>query len=155
MATIGLELSDAGFLAASCEANEPQLINVADRIGSTEWPGFAYVENTTLSFGRPAEDMWFVHPRRVAHNFWARLAHEPSPLHVGNKPASFSELAYFFLREYADRLKTSAPAMDRLVLALPGAYLKDTTTEDEKLGLLLGMIGELKLPLAGMIDMSC
>jgi hypothetical protein len=155
MATIGLELSDAGFLTATCDKNDPQLITVADRNGSHEWPGFAYVENTTLSFGRAAEDMWFVHPRRVAHNFWTRLAHEPSPLHVGNKPASFSELAFFFLREFSERLKASAPAVDRLVLALPGMYLKDAATEDEKIGLLLGMIGELKLPLAGMIDLSC
>src|SRR5688500_4745270 len=123
MATIGLELSDAGFLTAECETNAPQVIEVADRNGSNEWPGYAYVENNTLSFGRAAEDMWFVHPRRVAHNFWARLAHEPSPLFIGNKPASFSELAFFFLREFTQHLNASATAVDRLVLALPGAYL--------------------------------
>jgi hypothetical protein len=155
MATIGLELCDAGLLAALSERGEPQLLDVPDRNGAADWPGFAYVENTTLSFGRAAEDMWFVHPRRVAHNFWARLAHEPSPLAIGTKPASFSELAFFFLREFTEHLKTTAPAMDRLVLALPGSYLKDPATEEEKVGLLLGMAGELKLPLAGMIDLSC
>src|SRR5688572_18096057 len=155
MATIGFELSDAGFLAASCEKSEPQLLEIPDRNGSADWPGFAYVENTAISFGRTAEDMWFVHPRRVAHNFWARLAHEPSPLVVGNKPASFSELAFFFLREFSERVKLVAPAMEQVVLALPGAYLKDSATEEEKIGLLLGMAGELKLPLAGMIDMAC
>src|SRR5688572_16075581 len=155
MATIGFELSDAGFLAASCEKSEPQLLEIPDRNGSADWPGFAYVENTAISFGRTAEDMWFVHPRRVAHNFWARLAHEPSPLVVGNKPASFSELAFFFLREFSERVKLVAPAMEQIVLALPGAYLKDEATEEEKIGLLLGMAGELKLPLAGMIDMAC
>jgi hypothetical protein len=33
--------------------------------------------------------------------------------------------------------------------------LKDEATEDEKIGLLLGMFEELKLPLAGFIDMAC
>ena len=155
MATIGLELSDVGFLTAAFEQDAPQVIDVADRNGSTEWPGFAYVENNVLTYGRGAEDMWFVHPRRVAHNFWARLAHEPSPLNVGNKPTSFSELAYFFLREFTERVNATVPAIDKLVLALPGAYLKDSATEEEKVGLLLGMAGELKLPLAGMIDMAC
>jgi hypothetical protein len=155
MVTIGLELSDAGFVTAACEQDTPQLIEIADRNGSSDWPGFAYVENNHLSYGRGAEDMWFVHPRRVAHNFWSRLAHEPAPLSVGNKPASFSELAFFFLRDFSERLKATVPSIDRIVFALPGAYLKDAATEEEKIGLLLGMAGELKLPLAGMIDMAC
>jgi hypothetical protein len=155
MATIGIELSDAGFLTATCEQGDSVLLEVTDRNGAVEWPGFAYVEGNSLAFGRAAEDMWFVHPRRVAHNFWARLAHEPSPLILANKPPSFSELAFFYLREFSDRLKAAAPALDQIVLALPGAYLKDPATEEEKIGLLLGMVGELKLPLAGMIDMAC
>jgi hypothetical protein len=37
---------------------------------------------------------------------------------------------------------------------VPSAYLKDEATEDQKIGLLLGMAGELHLPLAGVIDMA-
>jgi hypothetical protein len=155
MPTLGIELSDAGFLTASAEKDEVRLIDVADRNGSGEWPGFAYVEGSALTFGRAAEDMWFVHPRRVSHNFWARLAHEPSGLTVGSKSPSFSELSFFFLREFAERLKAGQPDLQSIVLALPGAYLKDSSTEDEKIGFLLGMAGELKLPLAGLIDMAC
>ena len=155
MATLGIELSDTGLLTAACDKDNARLLDVTDRSGSPEWPGFAYVEGSTLTFGRAAEDMWFVHPRRVAHNFWGRLAHEPSALIVGSKPSSFSELAFFFLREFTTQLKATAPGFDQVVLALPGAYLKDAATEDEKIGLLLGMAGELKLPLAGMIDMAC
>ncbi len=153
--TLGIELSDAGFLAAACETGEPHLLAVPDRNGSGEWPGFCHAEGGNLSFGRGAEDMWFVQPRRVAHNFWSRLAHEPSTLSASGKPVAFSELAYFFLRDFAERLATVAPNPRAVVLALPGNYLKDETTEDEKVGLLLGMAGELKLPLAGMIDMAC
>jgi hypothetical protein len=42
-----------------------------------------------------------------------------------------------------------------MVLAVPGAYLKDEATEEEKVGLLLGMAAEIKLPLTGIIDMAC
>lgn len=156
MATIGIELSDTGILTAADAAEQPRLVDVPDRTGATEWPGFCHAEGSGLTFGRPAEDMWFVHPRRIAHNFWARLSHEPTNLSIGNKPpASSSELAFFFLREFADRLRAAVKPLDRVVLALPGNYLKDPATEEEKVGLLLGMAGELKLPLAGMIDLAC
>lgn len=156
MATIGIELCDAGFLSATCATNDPRLLAVADRNGAPEWPGFCYHEGVNYSFGRSAEDMWFVHPRRVAHTFWSRLTHEPSALHVGQKPPSFSELSFFFFREFAARLTLAAGgSLEQVVLAVPGAYLKDPATTEEKIGLLLGMAGELKLPLAGMIDMAC
>jgi hypothetical protein len=156
MATLGIELCDAGFQTAACDENGPRLIDVPDKSGATEWPGFAYAEGSNLLFGRAAEDMWFVHPRRVVHNFWHRLSHEPSALSLGNKPpCSSSELAFFFLRQFTERLKLAAGSLDRIVLALPGGYLKDAATEEEKIGLLLGMVGELQLPLAGMIDLAC
>lgn len=154
MPTIGLELCDAGFLTASCDKNQAQLVDVPDANGVPDWPGFAYAEGPKLSFGRAAEDNWFVHPRRVLHTFWARLAHEPSTLQVGAKPPSFSELSFFFLRDYANRLTATVRPLEKLTLAVPGAYLKDAATEEEKVGLLLGMFAELKLPLAGIVDMA-
>lgn len=155
MSTIGIELCDAGFLTAGSDGNDVRLIDVADASGHTEWPGFCYSDGAKLSFGRAAEDMWFVHPRRVGHTFWSRLAHEPSLVHLGPKVASFSELAFFYLREFHGRLTTAAGPLEQLVVAVPGAYLKDAATEEEKIGLLLGIAGELKIPLAGFIDMAC
>lgn len=155
MATIGIELCDTGFLTANGDSAEPRLVEVADQNGTTEWPGFCYQDGPNLTFGRAAEDMWFVHPRNVVHTFWARLAHEPSLLHSGAKPASFSEIAFLFLSEFTHRLRAATGPIERVVLAVPGAYLKDAQTEEEKIGLLLGLAGELKLPLAGLIDMAC
>lgn len=155
MPTIGLELCDAGFLTAVCDRNEPRLIDVPDAAKTSDWPGFVYADGPKLNFGRLAEDNWFVHPRRVVHTFWSRLAHEPSTLTVGAKPPSFSELAFFFLREYAARLEAAAQPLEQIVVAVPGGYLKDPAAEEEKVGLLLGMFAELKLPLAGIIDMAC
>jgi hypothetical protein len=154
MATLGIEICDAGLQAATCDKSEPKCVAVADAKGVIEWPGFAYFDGQKFSFGRAAEDQWFVHPRRVAHTFWARLAHEPSTLGPVGKPASFSELAFHFFREFMQRLGAASPLPERVVLAVPGSYLKDTTTEEEKIGLLLGMAGELKLGVVDIVDLA-
>jgi hypothetical protein len=147
-------MCDAGFQAASCTSDNAKCVPVADANGIMEWPGFAYYDGQKYVFGRAAEDQWFVHPRRVAHTLWARLAHEPSSIGPIGKAAAFSELAYHFFRDFMQRVNATSPA-DKIVLAVPGAYLKDPATEEEKIGLLLGMAGELKLPLAGIVDMAC
>ena len=156
MPTLGLELCDAGLLTVVCDKNEIRPLAVADRNGATDWPGFVYHEGANFTFGRAAEDMWFVHPRRVAHTFWAKLAHDSSSsLNVVGRPPSFSELAFFFLREFTGRLTAAHGPVGKMVLAVPGSYLGDPATEDEKIGLLLGLAHELKLPLAGIIDLAC
>ena len=154
MPTLGIELCDAAFQAATCSHHDAQDLSIPDAAGTTDWPGFAYHDGQKFLFGRAAEDQWFVHPRRVAHTFWTRLAHEPSTIGPAGKLARFSELAFHFFREFTQRATTAARA-EKLVLAVPGAYLKDPATEEEKIGLLLGMAGELKLPLAGIVDMAC
>lgn len=153
MATIGIELCDAGLGAARLD--EGRLSEVAGDPGKGgAWPGFACFDGKAYQFGQAAEDQWFVHPRRVAHTFWARLAHEPSTLGPAGRPAPFSELAFTFFREF-HRAVMRAGQADRIVLAVPGAYLRDPATEEERIGLLLGIAGELGLPLAGITDMAC
>ena len=154
MATLGIELCDVAFQAASCHDHEVQHLSVPDANGVVEWPGFAYYDGQKYWFGRSAEDQWFVHPRRVAHTFWARLAHEPSTIGPLGKAAPLSELAYHFFRDFMQRA-TTASAAEKIVLAVPGSYLNDPATEEEKIGLLLGMAGELKLPFAGIVDIAC
>jgi hypothetical protein len=154
MGTLAIELCDAGFAAATCEKAEARLQAFTDDQGLPDWPGFAYHDGQKVSFGRAAEDNWFVHPRRVTHTFWERLAHEPAVMNVPGKIPAFSELGFHFLREFSRPL-LAAGGVDKVVLAVPGAYLKDAATEEEKVGLLLGMASELKLPLAGIMDMAC
>ncbi|MBL9199400.1 MAG: hypothetical protein JNL39_02790 [Opitutaceae bacterium] len=156
MATLGIDLCDAAFQAAVAENDNVRLLAPADAQGAAEWPGFAYYDGQKFAFGRAAEDNWFVHPRRVAHTFWARLAHEPSAIGPIGKAAAFSELAFHFFREFMQRAAAVAgTSPGKVVLAVPGAYLKDPATEEEKIGLLLGMAGELNLPLAGIVDAGC
>lgn len=147
-------MCDAGFQAASCDRDEAQCLAIADADGVVEWPGFAYYDGQKFAYGRAAEDNWFVHPRRVVHTFWARLAHESSTLGPVGRPSSYSELAFHFLSEFLERTRSASGTSSQAVLAVPGAYLKDAPTEEEKIGLLLGMAGELKVPLAGIVDMA-
>ncbi|MBL9186250.1 MAG: hypothetical protein JNK23_02110 [Opitutaceae bacterium] len=154
MATLGIDLCDAGFQAAVADQETARPLPVDDAQGSGEWPGFAYFDGQKYAFGRAAEDNWFVHPRRIAHTFWTRLAHEPSTIGPIGKAAAFSELAFHFFSDFTRRARAATPA-DKVVLAVPGAYLKDPATEEEKIGLLLGMAGELQLPLAGIVDGAC
>jgi hypothetical protein len=153
MSTFGIELCDAGLQVATGGINDPRLIGLGG--GVPDWPGFAYHDGRNFHFGRAAEDVWFVHPRSVVNTFLSKLAHEPSPLAVAGRPAAFSELAFLFLREFTRQLAPTVGTADKVVLAVPGSYLKDLATEEEKIGLLLGMAGELQLPLAGIIDMAC
>jgi hypothetical protein len=153
MSHLGLEISDAGFLAAFADGSQLRHGNHGPTTSVLDWPGLAYHDSQKYSFGRDAEDKWFVHPRQINHHFWSRLSRESSALAVGGKSPAFSQLAFFFLRDYLPRLGGTAP--DRVVLALPGGYLKDSATEDEKVGLLLGMAGELKLPLVALFDLAC
>ena len=154
MATLGIELCDAAFHAASCGQNDVHPLAVTDASGHNDWPGYASYDGANYLFGRSAEDQWFVHPRRVVHTLWARLAHEPSSIGPAGKPAAYSELAYHFFSDFVRHLPP-ASAAGKVVFAVPGAYLKDSVTEEEKIGLLLGMASDLKLPVVGIVDMAC
>src|SRR5436305_6260090 len=115
MPTLGIEMCDAAFQAASCNNHDAQCLSIADGTGVIDWPGFADYDGQKFSFGRAAEDQWFVHPRRVAHTFWARLAHEPSTIGPAGRLAPFSELAFHFFQEFIQRVVASA-SMDKVVL---------------------------------------
>ncbi len=155
MPALGLELCDVSLQAAVNDGG-PAVRPLEAPGGSTAllgWPAFVARDGNSFMYGRAAEDIWHVHPRKVCHNFLAHLSREASPLSLEGKFLSYSQLGYFFLRDYGQQAFASLP--DKLVLAVPGTYLKDPTTEDEKVGLLLGMAQELKWPLAGVVDMAC
>lgn len=156
MAIYGISLCDAGFEAAALGTSDGEIALIAPEGGEGPlgWMGLAYHDGQRFWFGRRAEDAWLVHPRQVSHNFWGRLSREPGPLTVGGKQPSFSQLAFYFLRDLQGALTANGP-MEKVALAVPGAYLKDAATEDEKIGLLLGMASELRLPLTGVVDMAC
>ena len=154
MRTLGLDLADAGLGAALSGAAgaAPQPLVVPDQQGARDWPGYACSDGKSVTLGRAAEDLWFVHPRRIDLQFWARLGHDPSPLQVNGKSLSSSALAFLFLREFLTRAEPVAGQPERVVLAVPGAYLRDPAIEEERVGLLLGLAHELRLPLVAVVD---
>jgi len=152
--THGIELCDANLQAALSDGDEPRLIRVVGQGDTDRWPGYALNDGRNYLLGQLAEDAWFIHSRNVVHTFWSKLNHDATNLAVTPRPPSFSEIAYLFLKDFTQRLAKASPGADRMVLAVPGVYLKDADTEDEKIGLLLGMAADLKLPLSGIIDMA-
>ena len=155
MTAIGLELCDVNVQAA--QGDGALDINPLPTPGGSTaligWPAFVARDGNNFMYGRAAEDIWHVHPRKVCHNFLHHLSREASPLSLDGKFLSYSQLGYYFLRDYGQQTFTGTP--DKLVLAVPGTFLKDAATEDEKVGLLLGIARELKWPLAGVVDMAC
>ena len=155
MTDLGLELCDVS-LHAAVNDGERAVRPLEAPGGSTalfSWPAFVAREGNDFIYGRAAEGIWHVQPRNVCHNFLDHLSREASPLALDGKFLSYSQLGYFFLRDYGRQSFASLP--DKIVLAVPGTFLKDAATEDEKVGLLLGMARELKWPLAGVVDMAC
>jgi len=155
MAILGIELCDAGFQAADNDSSQSAGPLLEGGAGPLGWLGLAYHDGQKSWFGPSAEEAWFVRPKQVCHDFWGRLSREPSMLGPRGKPYSFSQLAYFSLRDYYERVSSVLGTPEKLVLAVPGEYFKDEATEDERIGLLLGMAAELQLPLVSIMDMAC
>lgn len=155
MTALGLELCDVSLQAAVSDGD--QAVRPLEAPGGStaliNWPAFVALEGNDFIYGRAAEGIWHVQPRNVCHNFLDHLSREASPLALGGKFQSYSQLGYFFLRDYGRQCFAAMP--DKILLAVPGNFLKDAATEDEKVGLLLGMAQELKWPLVGVVDMAC
>ncbi len=156
MNVLGIELCDAGLLTAREDGDSARLAGPSSTSGDLGWPAVSLRRGESLVHGPEAEAAWFEHPRLVSHLFWEKLSHEPSELQSPNgSPYSFSQLAFYFLNDYVKRLHTGAGPADKVALAIPGHYLRDPAVEEEKVGLLLGMAAELKLPLVRIVDMAC
>jgi hypothetical protein len=153
MTVLGLELCDAGFEAA-CPKDGHAGYPVIEGGGPLGWLGLAGQDGGQIQFGPAAEDIWYARPKQVTHKCWNRLSHEASPLGLPGRPLSYSQLSYFFLRDFHQRVTAVTGTPDRVVFAVPGDYLLDAPTEEERVGLLLGMAQELKLPLAAVVDMA-
>lgn len=153
MPVLGIELCDAGFEAA-VSRNGECAYPLIETGGPLRYLGLAYHDGQKGAYGAAAEDFWYARPKQVTHEAWSRLSHEASPLGPPGRPMPYSQLAYFFLKEYCARVEAVAGQPQKAVIAVPGDYLLDEATEEERIGLLLGMAAELKLPLTGIVDMA-
>ena len=151
MRTIGIELCDAGVLAAEMQEEEVKLLALEGSRQAS--PGFVYMHETGYSCGKEAEGYLRVDPRYVSDRFWDQLSLRASDLNSSGKPPPYSELAFHHLQFIWERVFSHGP-VDKAVLALPSEYLFGEEGDEEKIGLILGMVKHLQIPLAGLVDMA-
>lgn len=130
MAVLALELNDAGLLSSAGQG------------WRDEGPGYALLDPDQLLLGAEARAQSRLRPRRLNHEFWARL--DTAPLMQPTALAgSHADLACAQL----DAIWRRRPAgIDALLLVAPGFMDRDA------LGLVLGIATELGIPVAGLVD---
>ena len=129
MARLAAHLNDAGITLLDGE-----------RILYRE-PGFAFLDRDRLATGVDALRNARIHPRSIQHRFWTNLGTEP----LADRRFSHLSAADLASRQL-EQMWNAAGEASELVLAVP-AYL-----DAGALGLLLGIAGELGLPVAAMVD---
>ena len=140
MTVLGIELSDAGIMAA---AGDPPRILETDG-GEKSSPGFALSLNDQLIMGRDALSRFRLNPRSYTNRFWDELSTEPIK-QPGLEGKTYAELAYRHLSKLWDILKNK---VDEVVIAAPGFYTQ------HQLGLLLGIANELSIPVKGFASIA-
>lgn len=127
---LAAHLNDAGLV-----------ITDGERILCRE-PGFALLEDDGLVTGQDAWSSASLKPRRIQNGYWANLSTEPLSdarfRHLSAADLASSQLETLWAR-------VGKPG-DRLALAVPG-YM-----DNASLGLLLGIVMELGIPVVGMVD---
>lgn len=153
MATLGIEMSDVGVNCVVIEDDgASHVLKLAD--GSDSFPAYAYARAGELTFGSDAQEMAFVYPRRTCSEFIDDLSFQATNLDGHYSRLMYSQLAYKFFVELADRIKNEIGEIDRAVIAAPGHYLEENEKSEERLGLLLGILSDIGIPVAGIVDMA-
>jgi len=126
---LAIEINDAGLVVA--DENEVLAIE----------PGYALAENGKITTGTAAHGQARLKPRQVSNRYWANLSLEPGSAGLGSMNAA--ELAYAQLDALWQRF---GDGTSDVVFVVPGAY------DREKLGLLLGLAEECKIPTRALVD---
>jgi hypothetical protein len=139
MTLLGLELSDAGIMAAG--DNPTRLLTVDGQ--EKESPGFAIPEKERLLVGKPASDKAHLFPLQVINRFWDQLNTES--LKQKNRHAqNHAEIACAHLSHVWEAVKQYG---NEMIIAVPHFYSR------EQLGLVLGMAQELSIPVKGFVSL--
>ena len=130
MATIGIEIVDAGLIAARDGA----------RVAAS--PGVALVEGTVITTGEAAAAAARLKPALVNDRYWSDLS-ASSLARAEDSDVSHADLAR---AQLAALWGAAAQPADEAALAVPG------TMRPRELGLLLGIARHLGIPVAGLVD---
>lgn len=129
MRTLAIEINDAGLVVAD-----------EDAVLAVE-PGYALVENGTITTGAAAQGQARLKPDRISNRYWSGLSLQPGSAGLGSMNAA--ELAFAQLDALWRRFRDDASGA---VLVVPGYYSR------EQLGLLLGLAEECGLTVRGLVD---
>ena len=140
MSLLGLELSDAGILAAASKT--AGLLEIDGN--RFESPGFALAEKQGLTVGVAAERKAHLYPRQILNQFWDQLSIEP--LEESNPFAqNHAEIAFAHFARIWETVKHHGGEM---VIGVPSFYTR------EHLGFILGITQELGIPVKGFMPQA-
>lgn len=155
MATLGIELSDVGVYGVVIEEDGSsrtiQLGSDTDRL-----PAYAFSgkDSDPLIFGAEAQELGQIFPRRVNSSFIDELSLQSTNFEGRQSKIAYSQIAYKFLSKLVERISKEVPVLERVILAVPGHYLEQNEIAEKRIGILLGILNDLNLPVAGVVDMS-
>ena len=156
MKTLGIEMVDAGFEVAVGRVGPDGGRALAERLSPPGTvPAVALIEGNEMHIGLGAEARRFLVPRQINDSFWEDVSLQPANLRRANRALSLSELSYHFLRHLIDGLPGVASEHESLVLALPATFTEGGDGAEERLGILLGICGDLELRLGAIVDAAC
>ncbi len=141
MTLIGLELSDAGIMAA--DSTTEKLLQIDGQ--AYESPGFALPEKDGLLVGKAAENKAHLFPRQIIHHFWDHLNTDPLEQPGQYLPQSTAEIAYSHLARIWQQIQQHG---DEIIIAVPGFY------DRQQLGMILGIANELSMPVKGFVPVA-
>jgi len=141
MSLIGLEISDAGIIAAA--GNPAKLLELDGQ--ATESPGYALPQKDRLLVGKAAEGKAHLFPRQILNRFWDQLDTEPLEQSEKNTPQNNAEIVYHHLSRIRQAIQKHG---DEVVLVVPDFY------DRQQLGLILGVAQELSMDVKGFVPMA-
>jgi hypothetical protein len=141
MNLIGLEISDAGIIAAA--GTPAKLLELDGQ--ATESPGFSLPEKDRLLVGKEAEGKAHLFPRQILNRFWDQLDTEPLEQPGKYAPQNHAEIVYHHLSCIRQVIQKHG---DEIVLVVPAFYNR------QQLGLILGIAQELSMDVKGFVPMA-
>lgn len=105
-------------------------------------PGFALMEEHKLATGNEAYSASRIKPRRIQHRYWSGLVTTPLP----DQRFGHLSAADLVSRQLEQMWRPLASACKQIVVVAPPYMSTDN------LGLLLGIMSELKMPVVAMVD---
>src|SRR5215475_10378145 len=131
---LALELIDSGVGLARRSGDASEFL--------TEEPGVALLEDQRTLTGAAAARSLRLQPLLAQMNFWRGLSIEPLT-RTSRLAQTSADLAYAHTDAILSQYKGQA---ERVLLAVPAGYSR------EQLGLLLGVVNETGIPVAGLVD---